>query len=283
VGDVDEPAHPGWATPDSGGTPAPVPPPPAHAPPPATPAGGWAAPTSPSYPQPPAAPPVWPPQPVPPQAPPGQVPPPQPPGSWTPPPAPGWGAPIPPPGPPPAPRERYDVASSARFGAALLVLGGLALVAGSFMDWVHADIVGVGLRAGTGWSNVQGRLGDGPIIALLGALLVIAGSLAWALGPALWRSLVAILTAIVAGGIVGYEISDLTKDRVGITTTLQAGVWVMVAGAALALVGAVVVALSRRTVESPAAPSPPMSGTTMPMAPPEAPGGWSPPGPPLLG
>jgi hypothetical protein len=176
------------------------------------------------------------------------------------------------------------VASSARFGAALLVLGGLGLVAGSFMDWVHADIVGLGLRAGSGWSNVQGNLGDGPVIALLGALLVVAGSLAWALGPAVWRSIVGLVVAIGAGGIVAYEISDLTKARAGITTTLQVGIWVMLGSAVVALIGAIVVALSRRTVEERVAPTPPFGGgTTMPTAPPEASGGWSPPGPPMLG
>jgi hypothetical protein len=164
-----------------------------------------------------------------------------------------------------------------------LVLGGLALVAGSFMDWVHADIVGVGLRAGSGWSNVEGNLGDGPLIALLGALLVIAGSLAWALGPALWRSVVAIVVVIAAGGVVAFEISDLTKTRVGITTTLEAGIWVMVGGVLFALVGAIVVALSRRTVEVPVPAAPPLGAATMPTAPPDAPGGWSPPGPPMLG
>ncbi len=275
MGEVDEPARPGWAAPDSGGSPAPVPPPPPQPPPPATPAGGWAAPPNPSQPQAPAAPPVWPPQPTPPhapssQVPPGQVAPGQP--TWTPPAPQGWGAPIPPPGTPPAARPRFEVSSSARFGAALLVLGGLGLVAGSFMDWVHADIVGVGVRAGSGWSNVQGNVADGPVIALLGAVLVIAGSLAWALGPALWRSIVAIVVALAAAGVVVYEINDLTKDRVGITTTLQAGVWVMAAAAALAFVGAVVVAASRRTVEPPVAATPRLGGTTMPTAPPDVAG-----------
>jgi hypothetical protein len=165
----------------------------------------------------------------------------------------------------------------------LLVLGGLALVAGSFMDWVHADIVGVGLRAGSGWSNVQGSLGDGPLIALLGAVLVIAGTLAWALGPAVWRSVVAIVVAIAAGAVVAFEVSDLTKARVGITTTLQAGIWVMLGGVLVAFVGAIVVALGKRTVELPAAPAPPLGATRMPTAPPDAPGGWSSPGPPMLG
>jgi hypothetical protein len=163
------------------------------------------------------------------------------------------------------------------------VLGGLGLVAGSFMDWVHADIVGVGLRAGSGWSNVAGNVGDGPVIAVMGALLVVAGSLAWAIGPALWRNLVAILVAFAAGGVVAYEIADLTKARVGITTTLQAGIWVMVVSVAVALVGAIVVASSRRTVEQPAAPTPPLYGTRMPTAPPDASGGWSPPQSPMLG
>jgi hypothetical protein len=167
----------------------------------------------------------------------------------------------------------------------LLLLGGLALVAGTFMDWVHADIVGAGIHAGSGWSNVQGQVGDGPVIAILGAALAVAGAVMFAVGLRTRGRVLTLFIALGAAAMVVYEYVDLTRHRVGITTTLQAGVWVMAAGSALGLIGAVVGMAARRTTErAPDAP-PPVSATVMPVAPPSAPPPppSAPPQPPAAG
>ena len=126
------------------------------------------------------------------------------------------------------------------------VLGGLMIVAGSFLDWVRADIVGEGIVFASGWANVSGSVADGPMIAALGALVVVWGAVTLA-GPITGRWVIA---GFVASGsataVVVYELIDLTTPGPGIQTELRAGVWVMVAGCAVGLIAGLVALVSVR-------------------------------------
>ncbi len=149
---------------------------------------------------------------------------------------------------------------AARVVAGVIALvGGLLLVAGSFLDWVQADIVGEGIRVGSGWSNVSGEIADGPLIAGLGAIVAIWGAITLAASITGRWVLAGFVAAGAATAVVVFEIVDLTSPTGGVETELQAGVWVMVAGCALALVGAVIAAFAVRAAggsTSPTAPDP---------------------------
>jgi hypothetical protein len=160
-----------------------------------------------------------------------------------------------------------------RVGGAVAAIGGATVVAGTFADWVRANLLGVGIRTGTGWENIRGHVADGPLIAAVAAVVVIVGmTFVFDLDSRIARAagIVASL-AVLAFSI--YEIADIEATRRGVETSLQAGIWVMVAGAVLALVG-LLVTLGGRHGSDPTA-----AGRRAPLPGPGVP----PPGPPLLG
>jgi hypothetical protein len=159
-----------------------------------------------------------------------------------------------------------------RLGGVVAVLGGGAVIAGTFADWVRADLRGIGIVIGTGWDNVRGNVGDGPVIALLGlAVVAIGAALAVGLAPRVLR-LVGIAAAVGALGTAIYEIVDITTAPSSLDASLRVGPWVMVAGAVVGIVGLLVAPAGART---PAAARPP----TAPVPPPPS---VPPSGPPLL-
>lgn len=151
-------------------------------------------------------------------------------------PLPGWVGVVPLGGEPaPLPedgRRQPAERSRRRFVALLLVLCGAAVVAGSFAGWVRADIIGEGIRDGSGWRNVQGEVADGPWFAVLGAVLVLVGMFALFgfVGRWRWTAAAAGIGAVVLGIV---EVLDITSPGPGVTTELLGGLWVVIAGGAL--------------------------------------------------
>jgi hypothetical protein len=122
----------------------------------------------------------------------------------------------------------------------------LLIVAGTFLDWVRADIVGEGIHMGSGWSNVSGSVADGPLIAACGALVAVWGAITIA-GSITGRWVLAgFIASGAATAFVAYEIIDLATPSPDVQTELQIGVWVMVAGCALGLLGALIAAFATR-------------------------------------
>jgi hypothetical protein len=159
-----------------------------------------------------------------------------------------------------------------RVGGLLALVGGGAVIAGTFADWVRADLRGVGIVIGTGWENIRGNVGDGPVIALLALVVVAVGAaMVVALTPRVVRA-VGVVAALAALGMAVYEIVDIATAPASLDASLRVGPWVMVGGAVVGLVGLLVAPPGPRT--SPAAGSPP--------APPPAPPLVPPSGPPLL-
>jgi len=115
-------------------------------------------------------------------------------------------------------------------------------VAGSFLSWVEAEIPAVGVRTGTGWRNIHGNMAHGPWLAALGALMVIAGAVAVFRVRSRGWSAVGLLAALGAAAFVGYEVVDIRGATGGIITSLGAGIWVMLAGAVLGVIGAAMTA-----------------------------------------
>jgi hypothetical protein len=160
-----------------------------------------------------------------------------------------------------------------RVGGAVAAIGGATVVAGTFADWVRADLSGIGIRTGTGWENIRGHVADGPVIAALAAVVVIVGmTFVFDLQSRMARAAGIVATlAVIAFSI--YEIADIEASRQGIDTSLQGGVWVMVAGAVLALVGLLAtLGGPRRATSATPPPRPPLPAPGVP-----------PSGPPLLG
>ena len=124
-----------------------------------------------------------------------------------------------------------------RIGGGVTALGGATIVAGSFSDWVRADISGRGIREGTGWRNVYGHLAHGPWFAALGAVVVVIGA-TYVVGlvPRFARWL-GVLAAVAAGGLAAYEIHDITTKVAGVTTKLEPGLPIVIAGAVIAILG----------------------------------------------
>jgi hypothetical protein len=159
-----------------------------------------------------------------------------------------------------------------RIGGAVAAVGGAVVVAGTFADWVMADVRGVGVRTGTGWQNIRGHVADGPVIAAIALVIVIVGmTFVFDLQSRVARA-AGIVASLAVVAFAVYEIADIEATRQGVDTSLRAGIWVMVGGAVLALVGLVVTFGRRRPAAASGAPPPP---SPMPSVPPS--------GPPLLG
>jgi hypothetical protein len=155
-----------------------------------------------------------------------------------------------------------------RTGGLLTALGGAAIVAGSFADWVRADISTLGIREGTGWRNVNGNVAHGPWFAALGAVLVVIGAcFLVGLRPRIAR-VVGTVLGLVAIGLAIYEIYDITRKVTGVTATVQPGLWIVIVGAGVALLG--LVATSGTLPPSPTATGPAVAPMPYPAAPPSA-------------
>lgn len=155
--------------------------------------------------------------------------------------------------------------SSAAMGApdslagGLGLLGGAALVAGSFMAWAKAGgtLAGGNVNGLTG-SNGWGTLISGIVIAAAAVLLVL-GRRKWWVGGAM------VGAALVAAGLVVFSILDIgsTSDDLpgkllaetdppiapdianGAVLDLDLGIWVVAAGAAVGLLAGVVAVMRR--------------------------------------
>jgi len=125
----------------------------------------------------------------------------------------------------------------ARLGGLVAAAGGVALVAGSFLPWLTADLTGLGIRQGSGWSNVFGNLSYGPAIAGCGAVVCFLAVLGLMRLGGRAQRIVAALATIVAAGVLVAVVVDLATPGPGVDVTISSGVLVMVVGCALAAVG----------------------------------------------
>lgn len=207
---------------------------------------------------------------------PGQQPPPSPgaapsPGFPTPPPAPASGFPPPAAGAPfaPPPPGAATPLSSAisggdpkvalvganRASGILLLVGALVLLVGSALPWAGIDAEFGGQLAldettASGWSTLDGEVGDGPIFLVLALVLAVFGVLALRgvvnLGtkiPAIVVGSLAVLFAVVEFGAIASDNEDF-NEIVGSLgpqdpLTYEYGLFVLLVGAVLGLVGAI--------------------------------------------
>ena len=121
-----------------------------------------------------------------------------------------------------------------RIAGVVALVGGAAVIAGSYGDWVRADVLGVGLVNGSGWENVRGHLADGPVFAALGLVLVLVGAtMMFGFASRVGKALGALSALGAVGGTI-YEIVDITSAG---RAELLAGPWIMLTGAVVGLLG----------------------------------------------
>ena len=119
------------------------------------------------------------------------------------------------------------------------VLAGTLLVASSWMTWVTADIRGAGLRNGNGWQNVYGNLSLGPIVALIGLAVAVASALVAVDVARRGSRAVLAVGCVAAVGLLIWELVDISTPGRGVTSSIGAGIWTMLAGSILAVIALV--------------------------------------------
>jgi hypothetical protein len=146
----------------------------------------------------------------------------------------------PPSSPPPAGLVRNQIVP----GATMIGLGGLLIVLGSFLPWLTATAPFVGTISRNGMEG-----GDGIITLILGVVTILIGVsqlTATRLPALLQRS--SIVTGVITGAVAIYDyvdvqrrIEDVKEQTELVSASVGAGIWTLIVGAILAIVGGVVV------------------------------------------
>jgi hypothetical protein len=126
----------------------------------------------------------------------------------------------------------------------MIGLGGLLIVLGSFLPWLTATAPFVGTITRNGMEG-----GDGIITLILGVLTILIGvsQLTATRMPALLQRS-SIVTGAITGAVAIYDyvevqrrIEDVKEQSELISASVGAGIWTLIVGAILAIVGGVVV------------------------------------------
>jgi len=139
------------------------------------------------------------------------------------------------------------VSSRQRVAALVGIIGAAVVVAGTFVGWVRADVLGFGVRSGNGWNNVMGEVSWGPLFTL------IAVAVALCLAPALAsvRSEPALMfaggAAALSVALAVYQLWDISRGAEGVDTTLLVGTPLILAGSLLAAGGSLLSARGTRS------------------------------------
>lgn len=211
----------------------------------------------------------------PPPPPGGGTPPPPPPAATPPPPAaappPPGAAPAPPggyaqpsPGYPPTPgygvpgasgsADRSALAARNRMPGIIALVGAIVLAIATALPWATfsgdlSDIPGLSGDTITGWSTSEGDTGDGPIFVVLAIAIAVMAVLALRgivnLGTKIATIVVAAIALLIGFAEFGdvSDANDIVKPF-GFEFTYGAGLWLLLLGAALGIVGG---ALFKRT------------------------------------
>jgi hypothetical protein len=131
-----------------------------------------------------------------------------------------------------------------RIALGLMALGGIAVVVGSFLPWVTADILSMGIRTGSGWVNVQGNLSYGPALATVGTVLVILALFEWQQRTrgARWFAVAALLAGAV---VLTLQYVDVLKSHAALVAAPRYGLVVCAVGLGVSLAALVCSAVAR--------------------------------------
>src|SRR4051794_33541752 len=134
--------------------------------------------------------------------------------------------PPPPPPPPPAPTVGNAV-SALSVQAALALLGGIIMVAGSLGPWATA-----------GFISISGTQGDGKITLVAGAAAIIFTVLMSAHKGGALSAAMAVLAALVGGGAGVVDLKNVQNKLQGLGVgSVGWGLYAVIAGAGLVAIG----------------------------------------------
>lgn len=133
-------------------------------------------------------------------------------------------------------------------GASLLVLGGVLLIAGSFLTWF--TILG---ESYTGFSTGadDGSTKDGPVFVFLGVVILAFGIVQLAARKVLAVGIIAIVVSALAILAALADIGDVSDamdlaESLDIDASSGPGLWIILVGALIGMAGAIATVAKRR-------------------------------------
>lgn len=141
-------------------------------------------------------------------------------------------------------------------GSVLLILGGALMVVGSFLNWLSVDaptLTSFGVDLSFNGFGGEGETKDGPVFVFLAVVLVAFGVTMLAAKKVLAVAILSVVVASLALLAAYVDVKDVrdsidelkTLDN-AITATMGPGLWVVLAGAVVGLVGGIATLAVRR-------------------------------------
>lgn len=141
-------------------------------------------------------------------------------------------------------------------GAVLLLVGSALLIVGSFLNWLSVDapsLSSFGLDLSFNGFGGEGETKDGPVFVFLAVVLAAFGITLLAARKVLAvaiLSVIAAVLALLAAAIDVADVRDAVDDLKALDPTFEAtmgpGLWVVLAGAIVALAGGIAALATRR-------------------------------------
>lgn len=129
-------------------------------------------------------------------------------------------------------------------GAALMVLGGALMIVGSFLNWF--EFFGESFN---GFSEgADGGTKDGPVFAVMGGLAIVFGFVQLASKKVLALGIIGIITSAIGLFAAVADQSDVNDlvDVFGDDASSGPGLYVVILGSAIAIIGSIVTVAKRR-------------------------------------
>jgi len=128
----------------------------------------------------------------------------------------------------------------------MLVVGGVLLIAGSFLTWF--TVLG---ESYTGFSDGESGTKDGPVFVFFGVVVLAFGIVQLVARKVLAVGILAIVISAFALLAALADISDVSDvvdlgDSIGIDASSGPGLWIILVGALIALAGAIATVAKRR-------------------------------------
>ena len=128
----------------------------------------------------------------------------------------------------------------------MLALGGVLLIAGSFMKWFTFDG-----ESFTGFSSGDGGSKDGPIFVFLGVVVLAFGIAQLVARKVLVVGILAIVFSALALLAALADIGDVRNavklaDSFGVEASSGPGLWIILIGALIAMAGSIATVAKRR-------------------------------------
>ena len=129
-------------------------------------------------------------------------------------------------------------------GALLLLIGSALLIVGSFLNWMKVDapsLSGLGVDLSfNGFGGGEGETKDGPVFVLAARKVLAVAILSVVV------AVLALLAAVIDVADVRDAIDDLKAFDSTVTATMGPGLWVVLVGAIVALIGGIATLSVRR-------------------------------------